>query len=56
MVKKNKEATGVCLVLDNKYFNNSYTSPYSYEFKLKIENNKIEMIKKNLNMQAILLI
>uniref|UniRef100_UPI003F4B8942 tetratricopeptide repeat protein n=1 Tax=Brachyspira catarrhinii TaxID=2528966 RepID=UPI003F4B8942 len=44
--KENKEATGVCLVLDNKYFNNSYTSPYSYEFKLKIENNKIEMDEK----------
>lgn len=44
--KENKEATGVCLVLDNKYFNNSYTSPYSYEFKLKIENNKIEMNEK----------
>ncbi len=41
--KENKEATGVCLVLDNKYFNNSYTSPYYYEFKLKIENNKISM-------------
>ena len=41
--KENKEAAGVCLVLYNKYFNNSYTSPYSYEFKLKIENNKIEM-------------
>ena len=44
--KENKEATGVCLVLDNKYFNNSYTSPYSYELKLKIENNKIEMNEK----------
>ena len=44
--KENKEATGICLVLDNKYFNNSYTSPYSYEFKLKIENNKIEMNEK----------
>lgn len=44
--KENKEATGVCLVLDNKYFNNSYTSPYSYEFKLKIENNKISMNEK----------
>lgn len=44
--KENKEATGVCLVLDNKYFNNTYTSPYSYEFKLKIENNKIEMDEK----------
>ncbi|TVL47781.1 tetratricopeptide repeat protein [Brachyspira hyodysenteriae] len=44
--KENKEATGICLVLDNKYFNNTYTSPYSYEFKLKIENNKIEMDEK----------
>ena len=44
--KENKEATGICLVLDNKYFNNTYTSPYSYEFKLKIENNKIEMNEK----------
>ena len=44
--KENKEATGICLVLDNKYFNNSYTSPYSYEFKLKIENNQIEMNEK----------
>ncbi|MEI0539768.1 tetratricopeptide repeat protein [Brachyspira pulli] len=44
--KENKEATGVCLVLDNKYFNNTYTSPYSYEFKLKIENSKIEMNEK----------
>ncbi|ADG71373.1 tetratricopeptide repeat protein [Brachyspira murdochii] len=44
--KENKEATGVCLVLDNKYFNNSYTSPYSYEFKLKIENNKISINEK----------
>lgn len=44
--KENKEATGICLVLDNKYFNNTYTSPYSYEFKLKIENNQIEMNEK----------
>ena len=44
--KENKEATGICLVLNNEYFNNSYTSPYSYEFKLKIENNKIEMNEK----------
>lgn len=44
--KENKEATGICLVLDNKYFNNTYTSPYSYEFKFKIENNKIEMDEK----------
>ncbi|KLI58932.1 tetratricopeptide repeat protein [Brachyspira hyodysenteriae] len=44
--KENKEATGICLVLDNKYFNNTYTSPYSYEFKLKIEDNKIEMDEK----------
>ncbi|MEI0530780.1 tetratricopeptide repeat protein [Brachyspira pilosicoli] len=34
--KENKEATGICLVLDNKYFNNSYTPPYSYEHEKKI--------------------
>ena len=44
--KENKEATGICLVLDNKYFNNLYTSPYSYEFKFKMENNKIEIDEK----------
>ena len=44
--KENKEATGICLVLNNEYFDNLYTSPYSYEFKLKIENNKIEMDEK----------
>ncbi|PPS22991.1 hypothetical protein DJ52_01630, partial [Brachyspira murdochii] len=38
--KENKEATGICLVLDNKYFNNSYTSPYSY--KLELKNGKID--------------
>ncbi|WIH89606.1 tetratricopeptide repeat protein [Brachyspira pilosicoli] len=44
--KENKEATGICLVLDNKYFNDSYTSPYSYNFILKIKNNQIEMNEK----------
>ncbi|WP_157148305.1 tetratricopeptide repeat protein [Brachyspira pilosicoli] len=44
--KENKETTGICLVLDNKYFNNLYTSPYSYEFKFKMENNKIEIDEK----------
>ncbi|ANN63462.1 hypothetical protein SZ47_09765 [Brachyspira hyodysenteriae] len=28
--KENKEATGICLVLNNQYFTNSYTSPFSY--------------------------
>ncbi|MEI0595478.1 tetratricopeptide repeat protein [Brachyspira pilosicoli] len=44
--KENKEATGICLVLNNEYFDNLYTSPYSYEFKFKIENNKIEIDEK----------
>lgn len=44
--KENKEATGICLVLNNDYFDNLYTSPYSYEFKFKIENNKIEIDEK----------
>ena len=44
--KENKEATGICLVLENKYFNDSYTSPYSYDFILKIKNNQIEMNEK----------
>ncbi|MDA0054874.1 hypothetical protein OFR37_08170 [Brachyspira hyodysenteriae] len=44
--KENKEATGVCLVLDNKYFNNSYTSPYSYEYESKNKLCNNERIKK----------
>ena len=28
--REDKEATGICLVLDNEYFTNSYTSPFSY--------------------------
>ena len=44
--KENKEATGICLVLNNEYFDNSYTSPYNYESKLKIENDKIKMNEK----------
>ncbi|WP_041177500.1 tetratricopeptide repeat protein [Brachyspira intermedia] len=28
--REDKEATGICLVLDNKYFTDSYTSPFSY--------------------------
>ncbi|MEI0579394.1 tetratricopeptide repeat protein [Brachyspira pilosicoli] len=47
--KENKEATGICLVLNNEYFNNSYTSPYSYEFKLKTENNSKEKNKEEYN-------
>ncbi|WP_020005132.1 tetratricopeptide repeat protein [Brachyspira innocens] len=50
--KENKEATGICLVLDNKYFNNSYTSPYSYKLELKnckIDTNEINKEKFQAN-------
>ncbi|MBW5394991.1 tetratricopeptide repeat protein, partial [Brachyspira hampsonii] len=51
--KENKEATGVCLVLDNKYFNNSYISPHYYKYErktnYKIINELINSIKVDEN-------
>lgn len=34
--KENKEATGICLVLNNEYFDNLYTPPSSYRYKTKL--------------------
>ncbi|KLI58556.1 tetratricopeptide repeat protein [Brachyspira hyodysenteriae] len=48
--KENKEATGVCLVLDNKYFNNSYTSPYSYEYESKINYAIMKELKSSIKV------
>ncbi|MBT8719488.1 tetratricopeptide repeat protein [Brachyspira hyodysenteriae] len=43
--KENKEATGICLVLDNEYFTNSYTSPFSY-YDFNVSNEDKEKTKK----------
>ena len=48
--KENKEATGVCLVLDNKYFNNSYTSPYSYEYESKINYEMLKELRSSIKV------
>ncbi|CRF35450.1 hypothetical protein BRSU_2663 [Brachyspira suanatina] len=48
--KENKEATGICLVLDNKYFNNSYTSPYSYEYESKINYEIIKELRSSIKV------
>ncbi|WP_157151299.1 tetratricopeptide repeat protein [Brachyspira sp. SAP_772] len=46
--KNNKEATGICLVLDNKYFTNLYTSPFSYyDFDVNNLNNSEDKNNKN---------
>lgn len=48
--KENKEATGICLVLDNKYFNNTYTSPYSYEYESKINYEMIKELRSSIKV------
>ncbi|WP_278847587.1 tetratricopeptide repeat protein [Brachyspira pilosicoli] len=46
--KDNKEATGICLVLDNKYFTDSYTSPFSY-YDVNVDNLHNSEDKNNKN-------
>ena len=46
--KDNKEATGICVVLENEYFTDSYTSPFSY-YDFNVDNLHNSEDKNNKN-------
>lgn len=48
--KENKEATGICLVLNNEYFDNLYTPPSSYKYKTKLNYEMTKELISNIKV------